>query len=121
MVSCASKPTGTSRLGSSSRTICSSTVPSTANPSKLVTHLRNGSLQRTLSSLAIRSVGGREAVALARLTKDEAALLGRVEGEAFLATRRTVHAADGRMIERVDSLLHPDPFRLDFGFGEQPR
>jgi GntR family transcriptional regulator len=83
--------------------------------------LVSGSLQRTLASLAIRSVGGSEAVALARLTKEEARLLGRVEGEAFLATRRTVHAADGRVIERVDSLLHPDHFRLEFAFGEQPR
>jgi GntR family transcriptional regulator len=83
--------------------------------------LVEGSLQRTLASLAIRSVGGREAVALARLTKEEAALLGRAEGEAFLATRRTAHAADGRVIERVDSLLHPDHFRLEFGFGERPR
>jgi GntR family transcriptional regulator len=83
--------------------------------------LVDGSLQRTLASLAIRSVGGREAVALARLTKEEAALLGRAEGDAFLATRRTAHSADGRVIERVDSLLHPDHFKLEFGFGERLR
>jgi GntR family transcriptional regulator len=83
--------------------------------------LVQGSLQRTLASLAIRSVGGSEAVALARLTKEEAVLLGRVEGEAFLATQRTAYAADGRIVERVDSLLHPDHFRLEFGFGERPR
>ncbi|MBV9115429.1 MAG: GntR family transcriptional regulator [Hyphomicrobiales bacterium] len=82
--------------------------------------LVEGSLQRTLASLAIRSVGGCEAVALARLTKEDAALLGRTEGEAFLATQRTVHAADGGVVERVDSLLHPDHFRLEFGFGERP-
>ena len=87
----------------------------------LRTGLVEGSLQRTLASLGIRSVGGREAVALARLTREEAALLGRAEGDAFLATRRTVHAADSRVVERVDSLLHPDHFRLDFGFGERPR
>ena len=82
--------------------------------------LVEGSLQRTLASLRIRSIGGREAVALARLTKEDAALLGRTEGDAFLATQRTVYASDGRVVERVDSLLHPDHFRLEFGFGERP-
>lgn len=79
------------------------------------------SLQRTLEALAIRSVGGSEAVQLARLSAEEAALLGRVEGEAFLATRRTVHGADGKVVERVDSLLHPDHFKLQFSFGERTK
>ncbi len=79
------------------------------------------SLQRTLEALDIRSIGGSEAVALARLSKDEAALLGREEGDAFLATRRTVHGADGKVVERVDSLLQPDHFKLQFSFGERPR
>ena len=83
--------------------------------------LTQGSLQKTLLSLGVHSVGGTEAVALARLTADEAALLDRSEGEAFLATRRTVHGAEGNIVERVDSLLHPDHFKLQFNFGERPK
>ena len=83
--------------------------------------LIEGSLQRTLAALDIRSIGGSEAVALARLSAEEAALLGRSEGDAFLATRRTVHGVDGEVVERVDSLLHPDHFKLQFNFGERPK
>ncbi len=83
--------------------------------------LKGGSLQKTLAALGVRAVGGSEAVALARLSADEAALLGRSEGEAFLATRRTVHGPDGKIVERVDSLLHPDHFKLQFSFGERPK
>ena len=79
------------------------------------------SLQKTLEGLDIRSIGGNEAVALARLTAEEASLLGRPEGDAFLATRRTVHGVDGRVVERVDSLLNPDHFKLQFNFGERPK
>jgi GntR family transcriptional regulator len=87
--------------------------------------LRDGliddSLQRTLETLAIRSIGGTERVSLARLTAEEADALGQREGEAFLATRRIVADAGGRVVECVDSLLHPSHFKLQFSFGEQPR
>jgi len=83
--------------------------------------LVENSLQRTLEAIGIRSIGGSEAVQLARLSAADAALLGRAEGDAFLATRRTVHGADGKVVERVDSLLHPDHFKLQFGFGERPK
>jgi GntR family transcriptional regulator len=81
--------------------------------------LKEGSLQKTLAALGIHAIGGSEAVALARLTQEEAALLGRSQGDAFLATRRTVHCVDGATVERVDSLLHPDHFKLQFSFGER--
>ena len=68
-----------------------------------------------------RPIGGSEAVALARLSATEAVLLGRPEGDAFLATRRTVHGVEGEVVERVDSLLHPDHFKLQFNFGERPK
>jgi GntR family transcriptional regulator len=83
--------------------------------------LVEGSLQKTLEGLDIRSIGGSEAVALARLTAEEANLLGRSKGDSFLATRRTVHGVDGRVVERVDSLLHPGHFKLQFNFGERPK
>jgi GntR family transcriptional regulator len=81
--------------------------------------LVNGSLQHTLETLAIRAIRGTEAVSLARLSAEEASLLGRRAGDAFLATRRIVHDAGGALIECVDSLLHPDHFRLQFDFGER--
>jgi GntR family transcriptional regulator len=83
--------------------------------------LVKGSLQQTLIALDIRPTGGSEAVALARLSAEEAVLLGRSEGDAFLATRRTVYGAKGELVERVDSLLHPDHFNLQFSFGERPK
>jgi GntR family transcriptional regulator len=83
--------------------------------------LVDGSLQRTLDTLAIRSIGGTERVSLARLTADEANVLGQQEGDAFLATRRIGSDAAGRIVECVDSLLHPSHFKLQFSFGEQPR
>ena len=79
------------------------------------------SLQKTLAALDIRSIGGTEAVGLARLSREEALLLDRSEGDAFLATRRTVHGVEGELVERVDSLLHPDHFNLQFSFGERPK
>ena len=83
--------------------------------------LVDGSLQQTLAALDIRPIGGSEEVALARLSASEAVLLGRSEGDAFLATRRTVHGVEGEVVERVDSLLHPDHFKLQFNFGERPK
>lgn len=82
--------------------------------------LVDGSLQHTLETLAIRAIRGTEAVSLARLSAEEASLLGRRAGDAFLATRRIVHDAGGALIECVDSLLHPDHFKLQFDFGERP-
>jgi DNA-binding GntR family transcriptional regulator len=78
-------------------------------------------LQQTLTALDIRPIGGSEAVALARLSAEEAVLLGCSEGDAFLATRRTVHGVEGELVERVDSLLHPDHFKLQFNFGERQK
>jgi GntR family transcriptional regulator len=83
--------------------------------------LVGGSLQQTLQARGIRSAGGIVSVGLAQLSETEADLLGRTPGDAFLATRRTVHDAAGALVERVDSLLHPDHFKLQFAFGQAPR
>jgi len=82
--------------------------------------LTEGSLQRTLEDLKIRSVWGSEEVSLVHLNADEAELLGRPSGDAFLATRRTVRDHKGAIVERVDSLLHPVHFKLQFNFVERP-
>jgi GntR family transcriptional regulator len=70
----------------------------------------------------LRSVGlvpeqGEEWVELARLTAEEATLLGRPEAERFLRTRRVSRDVDGRFVEYVESLLDPDRFRLHLTFG----
>jgi GntR family transcriptional regulator len=83
--------------------------------------LIEGSLQRTLEVHGRHPVGGAEAVSLVRLSAKDAELLGRKKGDAFLATRRTVHDRAGALVERVDSLLHPDHFKLQFNFGNPPR
>ncbi len=79
--------------------------------------LVEGSLQRTLEVHGRHPVGGAEAVSLVHLSAHDAQLLGRKKGDAFLATRRTVHDRAGALVERVDSLLHPDHFKLQFNFG----
>ena len=70
----------------------------------------------------LRSVGlvpetGEEWVELARLTAEEASLLGRAEGERFLRTRRLTRDENGRFVEYVESVLDPDRFRLYLTFG----
>ncbi|GAB3885551.1 GntR family transcriptional regulator [Kibdelosporangium lantanae] len=60
---------------------------------------------------------GEEWVELARLTAEEAALLGRVEGERFLRTRRLTRDQNGQFVEYVESVLDPDRFRLYLTFG----
>lgn len=76
------------------------------------------SLQRTLEAHGRHAVGGAEAVSLVHLSAKDAELLGRTQGDAFLATQRTVHDGAGALVERVDSLLHPEHFKLQFNFGD---
>jgi GntR family transcriptional regulator len=70
----------------------------------------------------LRSIGlvpevGEEWAELARLTPEEAGLLGREPGERFLRTRRLSRDLDGKFVEYVESLLDPDRFRLHLTFG----
>lgn len=70
----------------------------------------------------LRDVGlvpetGEEWAELARLTADEAALLGRTEDERFLRTQRVSRDENGQFVEYVESLLDPDRFRLYLTFG----
>jgi GntR family transcriptional regulator len=83
--------------------------------------LVEGSLQRTLEAHGRQPVGGFDAISLANLTARDAELLGRSEGDSFLATRRTVHDSAAVLVERVDSLLHPQHFKLRFNFGDPAR
>lgn len=83
--------------------------------------LVENSLQRTLEAHGMRAAGGAEAVSLVHLSAREAELLGRMEGDAFLATQRTVHDSAGALVERVESLLNPKHFKLQFNFGDPAR
>ena len=83
--------------------------------------LVENSLQRTLEAHGMRPVGGAEAVSLVHLSASEAELLGRRGGDAFLATQRTVHDSAGALVERVESLLNPKHFKLQFNFGDPAR
>jgi GntR family transcriptional regulator len=72
---------------------------------------------------ALRAVGlvaevGEEWVELARLTEQEAGLLGRPVGERFLRTQRLSRDSAGQFVEYVESLLDPDRFRLHLTFGD---
>ncbi|MBX5448447.1 GntR family transcriptional regulator [Thermogemmatispora sp.] len=59
---------------------------------------------------------GEEWVEVTHLRTEEARLLGRSIGEAFLLSRRVTRDQEGRLIEYVTSLLDPAHFRLHMTF-----
>ena len=61
---------------------------------------------------------GEETVDVGFLSANDAQLLGRRAGEAFLHTRRTSWTSAGQWVEQVDSLLDPEHFRLRFALGD---
>ncbi|PDQ35963.1 MAG: hypothetical protein B5766_02110 [Candidatus Lumbricidophila eiseniae] len=83
----------------------------------LVTGLVDASLSATLRTHGLISVAGEESIGLAMLGTDDAALLGRAPGEAFLETEHTTYDVAGNVIEFVTSLLHPAHFRLQHSYG----
>ncbi|QLH25607.1 GntR family transcriptional regulator [Streptomyces sp. Rer75] len=82
--------------------------------------LVDGSLTKTLAAAGVRATHGDEWASVAGLDADEAGLLRRAEGDLFLRTRRVSRGSDGRVVERVTSLLDPARFQLHLGFGEPP-
>jgi GntR family transcriptional regulator len=86
----------------------------------LATGLVNDSLQQTLAAHGVVSVSSREVIGLAILGTQDAKLLARSAGEAFLENEQTSFDADGNVVETVTSLLHPDHFRLEHTFGARP-
>jgi GntR family transcriptional regulator len=83
-----------------------------------VNGLPGGSLQNTLRDAGLVPHHGEELVDVGFLSPEEAELLGRRAGEAFLHTRRTTWASAGRWVEQVESLLDPAHFRLRFRLGD---
>lgn len=76
-----------------------------------------GSLQQTLAEHGVVSVAGSESIGVALLGTQDAELLSRSAGEAFLENKQTSFDADGEVVEVVTSLLHPDHFRVEHAFG----
>jgi GntR family transcriptional regulator len=83
-----------------------------------VTGLHQDSLQSTLRDAGLMPHHGDELVDVGLLTAEEAELLGRRAGTAFLHTRRTTWTRSGDWIEHVESLLDPQHFRLRFRLGD---
>lgn len=83
------------------------------------TGLRDGSLTQTLEAAGRISVGGDQWISTERLDAVDAELLGRGVGELFLRAERTSVDAEGRLVERVVSLLDPDRFQFHLTFGHR--
>lgn len=83
------------------------------------TGLRDGSLTKTLEAAGRISVGGDQWISTERLDACAAGLLGRSIGELFLRAERTSVDVEGRLVERVVSLLDPDRFQFHLTFGHR--
>lgn len=83
------------------------------------TGLRDGSLTKTLEAAGRISVGGDQWISTERLDACAAELLGRAIGELFLRAERTSVDVEGRLVERVVSLLDPDRFQFHLTFGHR--
>ncbi|MGW4061047.1 GntR family transcriptional regulator [Amycolatopsis sp. NPDC004747] len=96
------------------------TVPAVGPLADLpATGLRDGSLTRTLETAGRVSVGGDQWISTERLDACAAGLLGRSIGELFLRAERTSVDVEGRLVERVVSLLDPDRFQFHLTFGHR--
>ena len=83
------------------------------------TGLQDGSLTKTLETAGRISVGGDQWISTERLDACAAELLGRSIGELFLRAERTSVDIEGRLVERVVSLLDPDRFQFHLTFGHR--
>lgn len=83
-----------------------------------VNGLPGGSLQNTLRDAGLVPHHGEELVDVGFLSTQDADLLARRAGEAFLHTRRTTWTSAGDWVEQVESLLDPEHFRLRFRLGD---
>lgn len=79
--------------------------------------LVDDSLTATIAEAGLVPAEAEQWVDVVPLDVDDAALLDRPAGTPFLRSRRVSRTADGAFVERVDSLLDPDRFRLHMRFG----
>ena len=73
------------------------------------------SLTAALLAAGERAAMSEEWVHIHRLGTEEASLLRRHPGDAFLLVRRITRTSSGRPIEHVESILDPDLFHMHFG------
>ncbi len=79
--------------------------------------LINGSLSESLAAAGLVTGSGEEwANVLPALSAQDAAIMGREPGEPMLRLRRLTRAADGSIIEFVESILAPNHFGLHLEF-----
>jgi GntR family transcriptional regulator len=96
------------------------TVPAVGPLADLAaTGLQDGSLTKTLEAAGRISVGGDQWISTERLDACAAELLGRSIDELFLRAERTSVDVEGRLVERVVSLLDPDRFQFHLTFGHR--
>ncbi len=74
------------------------------------------SLTATIAEAGLVPASAEQWIDVAPLEVDDAALLDRPVGTPFLRSRRVSRTAEGAFVERVDSLLDPDRFRLHMRF-----
>jgi len=79
--------------------------------------LVDDSLTATIAEAGLVPAEAEQWVDVVPLDLDDAALLDRAAGTPFLRSRRVSRTAEGAFVERVDSLLDPDRFRLHMRFG----
>lgn len=79
--------------------------------------LVDDSLTATLVAAGLVPARAEQWVDVVPVTGADADLLGVAGGALFLHSRRVSRTGDGRFVERVDSLLAPDRFRLHMTFG----
>lgn len=75
------------------------------------------SLTATIAEAGLVPASAEQWVDIAPLDTEDSRLLDRAEGTPFLRSRRDSRTAQGAFVERVDSLLDPDRFRLHMRFG----
>lgn len=78
------------------------------------------SLTATIAESGLVPATAEQWIDVVPLEVDDAAVLDRPAGTPFLRSRRVSRTADGTFVERVDSLLDPDRFRLHMRFGTAP-
>ena len=84
------------------------------------TGLVDDSLTATLRAAGLVAHHGRQEARVVPTPDDVAAHLEHAPGTAVLRTRRLSYAADGGVVEHVESYLDPDHFSLQLTFGDFP-
>ncbi|TQJ27915.1 GntR family transcriptional regulator [Curtobacterium citreum] len=88
--------------------------------SAIIEGLVDDSLTATIAEAGLIPSSAEQWIDVVPLDTNDARLLERADGTPFLRSRRVSRTAEGVFVERVDSLLDPDRFRLHMRFGTAP-